>query len=84
MLMVSVYASRRMNSAMRSYYEEHAHALSKNRARIKESAQTMIDRLQQDVVSHNLNPGRYSFKALQQGLSEHQFWKEGDRGTQPL
>ena len=62
MIMVSVYTSRRMNSAIRSYYQEHAHSLSKNRARIKESTQMMIDRLQQDVVSHNLNPGRYSFR----------------------
>jgi len=64
MIMVSVYAGRKMNSSIRDYYQEHTHALSKSRTRIKESAQMMIDRLQQDVVSHNLNPGRYSFKVF--------------------
>ena len=36
--------------------------LSKSMARLKESTQLLIDRLQRDVVSHNLDPMRYKFQ----------------------
>jgi hypothetical protein len=65
MIMVSLFASRRMNSAVRSYYQEHSHELSKSTARLKEAAQTLIDRLQRDVTSHNLDPMQYKFKIFQ-------------------
>lgn len=59
--MVSLFASRRMNSAVRSFYQEHASELSKSRVRLREYAQTLIDRLQRDVASNDLDPMRYKF-----------------------
>jgi hypothetical protein len=60
-IMVTLFASRRMNSAVRECYQEHAHELSKSRTKLRESAQLLIDRLQQDVVSHDLDPMHYRF-----------------------
>ncbi|MDG6999918.1 MAG: hypothetical protein JRN15_12475 [Nitrososphaerota archaeon] len=63
-IMVSLFASRRMNSAVRSYYQEHAPELSKSRVRLREAAQALIDRLQRDVSSHDLDPARYRFQVF--------------------
>ena len=61
-LMVNVIASRRMNSKITALYQEHASQLSKNRNRLRQSAQSLIDRLQRDVASHNLDPSSYKFE----------------------
>ena len=63
-IMVSLVASRRMNSAVHSFYQEHASELSKSRIRLREAAQILIDRLQRDVVSHDLDPMRYRFQVF--------------------
>ena len=62
--MGSVVASRRMNSAVHEFYQEHASELSKSRIRLREAAQILIDRLQRDVVSHDLDPMRYRLQVF--------------------
>ncbi len=61
-LMVNVIASRRMNSVIRILYEKHSGELSKSRNRIRQSTQTLIDRLQRGVASHDLDPSRFKFE----------------------
>ena len=61
-LMVNVIASRRMNSAIRTLFQERASELSKSRNRIRRSTQALIDRLQRDVSSHGLDPPRFKFE----------------------
>ena len=63
-IMISLFASRRMNNAVRSFYQEHSSELSKNRVHLRESAQNLIDRLQRDVASHDLDPMRYRFQVF--------------------
>lgn len=61
-LMINVFASRKMNSTITALYHEHSAELSKNTNRLRQSAQSLIDRLQRDVASHNLDPSRYKFE----------------------
>lgn len=61
-LMVNIIASRRMNSEITKLYKEHTNELSKNRNRIRQSTQALIDRLQRDVISHGLDPSRFKFE----------------------
>lgn len=63
-IMVSLLATRRLNSAIHSYYAKHSSELAKNRIKLREAAQTLIDRLQRDVVSHDLNPERFKFQVF--------------------
>ena len=60
-LMVNVIASRRMNSAIIKLYQEHSEELAKNRNRIRQTTQVLIDRLQRDVNSHGLDQSRFKF-----------------------
>jgi dsDNA-binding SOS-regulon protein len=63
-LMVSFFATRRMNNTVRKFYDKHESDLYKNRAKMKETAQTLIDKLQRDVVSHDLDPDRFRFEVF--------------------
>lgn len=61
-VMVNLLASRRMNSAVRECYGEHGKELSKPSAKMRETVQLLIDKLQADVVAHNFNPTSYRFR----------------------
>lgn len=63
-LMVNILSSRKMNSAITALYQEHADQLSKNRNRIRQSTQFLIDRLQREVASHGLNPSKFTFEVF--------------------
>lgn len=61
-LMVNVVASRRMNSGILVLYQEHENQLVKNRDRIRQSTQFLIDRLQREIASHGLDPASFKFE----------------------
>lgn len=61
-LMLNVFASRRMNTAIKRLYQENASELSKNRNRIRQTTQILIDKLQRDITSHNLDPSKFKFE----------------------
>jgi hypothetical protein len=63
-VMVNLIASRRVNSAVKECFLEHTHELSKHRAKVRETTQLLIDKLQADVVAHNLKPAHFRFRVF--------------------
>jgi uncharacterized membrane protein (DUF485 family) len=61
-LMYNTFATRKLNKAMREFYDEHAQELKKQTAHIREAAQLMIDKLQREIYAQDLNPDKYKFE----------------------
>lgn len=61
-LMFNTFATRRLNRAMRAFYNEHAPELRKQTSHIKEMTQLLIDKLQREVSVQNLDPDKFKFE----------------------
>jgi hypothetical protein len=61
-LMFNTISTRRLNKAMRNFYNEHEKDLKKQTAHIKDATQLLIDKLQREVYAQDLDPGRFKFE----------------------
>jgi hypothetical protein len=60
-LMYNTWTTRKFNGRMREFYNQHGSELRKQTSHIKDTTQLLIDKLQREIYSQNLNPDKFKF-----------------------
>jgi hypothetical protein len=60
--MLTILSTRALNKAMRTFYDQHAGELSKQKLHMREATQQLIDRLSREIYSHGFEPDRFKFQ----------------------
>ncbi len=61
-LMFNTISTRRLNKAMRAFYDENAQELRKQTSHMREATQQLIDKLQREIYSHNYDQDKFKFE----------------------
>ena len=60
-LMINVLSTRNLNRVMRNFYVEHASQVARETTHLRETTQLLIEKLRNEIYSHNLESGRFEF-----------------------
>lgn len=60
--MYTMLSTRALNKAMRTFYDQHAGELSKQKSHMRDAAQQLIDRLSREIYSHGFETDRFKFR----------------------
>jgi hypothetical protein len=62
LFMFTMFSTRALNKAMRTFYDQHSGELSKQKSHLREATQQLIDRLSREIYSQGFEPNRFKFQ----------------------